>query len=88
MSMLYPKESTKAAIEVKARLSEKYKFTNFTPARQFLRIRIHPTENGTGISLGQKAFNTSILKRFIMQNTHDALTPIDPNPKLYLAEDG
>jgi hypothetical protein len=56
MSMLYPKESTKAAIEVKARLSEKYKFTKFTPARQFLRIRIHPTENGTGISLGQKAF--------------------------------
>jgi hypothetical protein len=52
----------KAAIQVKAKLSEKYKITNHGPARQFLGIEIHRDENGTGISLGQKSFITTILQ--------------------------
>jgi hypothetical protein len=91
ISMLYPEDATKAAIKVKARLLEKYKITNLGPARQFLVIEIHREEDGTGtgtaISLGQKAFITTILKRFNMQNAHGASTPMDPNAKLDLAED-
>jgi len=41
ISMLYTKDTTKAAIAVKARLSEKYNNTNLGPARQFLGIEIH-----------------------------------------------
>jgi len=54
ISMLYPIDVTKAGIEVKARLSEKYKITNLSPARQFLGIEIHFKQNGncTGISRG------------------------------------
>ena len=85
-SMLYPKHASKAAIEVKARLSEKYKITNVGPACQFLGTEIHREENGTGISLGQKVFITTILKRFNMQNAHDVSPPMDPNVKLDLAE--
>ena len=95
ISMLYPEDATKAAIEVKARLSEKYMITNLGPALQFLDIGIHREENctgtgtgtGTGISFGQKAFITMILKRFNMQNAHGASTPMYPNVKLDLAED-
>ena len=93
ISMLYPEEATKAAIEVKARLSEKYTITNLGPASQFLGIEIHSGENSTGIgtctaiSLGQKTFISTILKRFNMQNAHGASTPMDPNVKLDLAED-
>ena len=89
ISMLYPRDATKAAIEVKARLSEQYKITNLGEARQFLGIEIYCEENGTGtgISLGQKAFITMILKQFNMQNAHDVSTPMDPNVKLHLAED-
>jgi len=87
ISLLYPKDTTKAAIEVKARLSEKYKITNPGRVRQFLSVEIHCEDNGTGISLGRKAFLTSILKRFNMQNAHDVSTAMDPNVKLDLAED-
>jgi len=38
ISMMYPEDATKAAIEVKARLSEQYKITNLGPACQFLGI--------------------------------------------------
>jgi len=92
-SMLYPEAATKPVIEFKARLSEKYEITNFGPARQFLGIKIHREDNSTGtgtgtaISLGQKTFITTILKRFYMQNPHGALTPVDPNVQLDLAED-
>jgi len=79
--------ATKAVIEVKAKLSEKYKITNLGPARQFLGIEIHHDENGTGISLGQKAYITTILKRFHMQDAHAVATPMDPNVKLDLADD-
>jgi hypothetical protein len=62
--MFYPKDATKAAIKVKARLSEKYNFTNLSPACKFFGIEIHRKENGTGtgISLCQKTFITTILK--------------------------
>jgi hypothetical protein len=89
ISMLYPEDATKVAIEVKARRSEKYKIRNLGPACQFLGIGIHCEENctgtSTGISLGQKAFITMILKRFNMQNAHGASTLMDPNVKLDLA---
>jgi hypothetical protein len=35
ISMLYPKNDTKAAIEVKGRLSKKYKITNLSSAHRF-----------------------------------------------------
>ena len=77
ISMSYPEAATKAAIEVKVKLSEKYKITNLGPARQFLGIEIHC--DGTGISLGQKAYITTILRRFGMEHTHGVSTPMDPN---------
>jgi hypothetical protein len=94
-SMLYPEDTTKAAIEVKARVSEKYKITNPGPARQFLVFEIHHAENGTStgtstgtnISLAQNAFITMILKQFNMQNAHGASTSMDPNVKLGVADD-
>jgi hypothetical protein len=39
------------------------------------------------MSLGLKAFITTILKQFNMQNAHGASTPMDLNVKLVLAED-
>jgi hypothetical protein len=53
ISMSYLEAATKAAIEVKAKLSEKYKITNLGPARQLLDIDIHC--NGPGVSISQKA---------------------------------
>jgi hypothetical protein len=85
--MSYPEAATKAAIEVKAKLSEKYKILNLSPACHFLGIEIYRDEIGTGISLGQKAYITTILKRFGMEHSHSVLTPMDPNVKLDLAED-
>jgi len=87
ISMSYPEAATKAAIKVKAKLSEKYKITNLGPAHQFLGIEIYHNENGTRISLGQKAYITTILRRFGMEYSHGILTPIDLNIKLHLAED-
>jgi len=84
MSMSYPEAATKAAIEVKAKLSEKYKITNLGPARQFLGIEI--LHDDTGITLGQKAYVTTILKRFGIEHSHDVSTLMDPNIKLDLAE--
>jgi hypothetical protein len=85
ISMSYPEAAAKVAIEVKAKLSQKYKITNLGPARQFLGIEIH--RDGTGVSLSQKAYITTILRRFDMEHTHDISTPMDPNVKLDLAED-
>jgi hypothetical protein len=86
-SMMYARmeSASKAAIEVKAKLSEKSKITNLSPARQFLGIEIHRDDHG--ISLGQKAFITTILKRFHMQDAHVVTTPMDPNVILDLADD-
>jgi len=91
ISRLYLEDAIKAAIKVKARLLEKYKITNLGPAPQSLGIEMHREENVTGtdtaISLGQRAFITTILKRFNMQNAYGASTPMDPNVKLDLPED-
>jgi len=87
ISMSYLEAATKAAIEVKANLSEKYKITNFGPAWQFLGIEIYRHGIGTGISLGQKDSTTTILRRLGMEHTHGLSTPMDPNVKLDFAED-
>jgi len=87
ITMSYPEAAAKAAIEVKAKLLDKYKITNIGPARQFLGIEIHRNDIGTGISLGQKAYITTILRLFGMEHTHGVSTPMDPNIKLDLAED-
>jgi hypothetical protein len=83
--MSYPEASTKAAIEVKMKLLEKYKIMNLGPARQFLGIEIH--RDGTGVSLSQKAYITTILRRFDMEHSQGISTPMDPNVTLDLAED-
>jgi len=85
ISMSYPKAAAKAAIAVKAKLSEKYNITNLGPARQFLGIEIH--RDGTGVSLGQKTYITTILRRCGMEHTHGVSTPMDSNIKFDLAED-
>jgi hypothetical protein len=43
-------------------LSEKFRIMTLGPAKQFLGIVIHHDSNGTGISLGVKAFITMFLK--------------------------
>jgi len=60
--MSYPQAAVKAAMEVKAKLSEKYKIMNLGQTRQFLGIEIYHNKNGTRNSLGQKAYITTILK--------------------------
>jgi len=87
ISMSYPEAAAKAAIEVKEKLSEKYWITNLGPARQFLGIEIYRDKIGTRISLGQKAYITTILIRFGMEHSYGVSTPMDPNVKLDLAKD-
>jgi hypothetical protein len=87
ISMSYPEAATKAVIEVKAKLSEKYKITNLCPEYHFLGIKIYRDENGTGITLGQKASITTILRRFGMEHSHSASSLMSPNIQLDLAED-
>jgi hypothetical protein len=82
--MSYPEAATKAAIEVKGKLSEKYMITNLGLACQFLGIKIH--YEVTRISLSQKAFITMIIRRFGMEHIHGFSTPMDPNAKLDLAK--
>jgi hypothetical protein len=72
-------------IELKQRLSEKYRIMNISPARQFLGIEIHCDD--TRINLGQKAYIATILRRFGMVHTHGVSTPMDPNVKLDFAKD-
>jgi len=87
ISMSYPQATAKAAIQVKAKVSEKYMITSLGPACQFLAIHILRGEIGTRISLGMKAYISKILRRFSMEHTHGVSTPMDPNIKLDLAED-
>jgi hypothetical protein len=79
ISRSYPEAATKATIELKAKLSEKYKIMNLGLARQFLGIEIYLEANGTGISLGQKAYITMMLKGFCMEHSHGVTKPMDPN---------
>jgi len=85
ISMSYQEAATKAVIEVKVTLSEKYKITNLGLARQFLSIKIHSDD--CGISLSQKAYITTILRLFAIENTHGVSTPMDQIVKLDLADD-
>ena len=85
ISMSYPDAATKAAIEVKAKLPEKYKIMNLGPAHQGLGVEIHC--NSTGVSLSQKAYFTMVLRRFNMEHTHGMSTPMHTNARLDLAED-
>jgi len=87
ISMSDPEAATNAAIKVKAKLSETYKITNLSPACQLLGIESYHNENGTKISLSQKAYITTILKQFGMEHSHGVSTPMAPNIKLDLAED-
>jgi hypothetical protein len=88
ISLLYMEHATKAAIDVKPSLSVQYKLRNLGSSRQFLGITIHLEEivTGTGISHGQMAFVTNILKRFNMQNADSVSTPMNPNVKNDLTE--
>jgi len=83
--MSYLETATIAAIKVKAIILEKYKITNFGPVGEFLGIEIH--HNGTGISLGQKANITRILRQFGMEHTQSVSPHMHPNVELDLAED-
>jgi len=83
--MSYLEAATNAAIEVTAKLSEKYKIMNLGPERQFLGIKIH--RDGTGVSLGPEGYITIILRRSGIEHTHGVSTPMDPNVKLDLAQD-
>ena len=85
ISMSYLEAAAKAATEVKAKLSEKYKITNLRPARQFFGFEIR--HDDPGISRGQKAYIASVLRRFGMEHTHGVSTPMDRNVKLDFAED-
>jgi hypothetical protein len=84
---MYHEDGTNAVVGVKAMLSDKYKITNLGPTRQFLSMDIHHDENAIGISLGQKAFITTILKQLNIQNAHTASTVMDLNVKLDFTED-
>jgi len=84
ISMFYPEATAKAAIEVTAKLSEKYKIKNLGPAQQYLGIKIHC--NGIGVSMEPKAYITTILRQYGMAQTQDVSTPMDSNVKLDLAE--
>jgi len=83
--MSYPEAATKATIEVKVKLSEKYNITNLGPASQSLGIEIHC--DGTGISLRHKAYITTILRGFGMNHTDGVSTPMHPNVQLNLAKE-
>jgi hypothetical protein len=75
ISMSYLEAAAKAEIEVKAKLSQQYKIMNLGPARQLLVIEIH--RDGPGVSLSQKAYITTIVRRFDMEHTHSISTPMD-----------
>ena len=78
MSIAYPGTAATIAKETKRRLAEKYKVTNLGTAKQFLGIEISSETSGKQaqkeISLCQKAYITSVLKRFGMGNSHGAAT--------------
>jgi len=85
--MSHPEIARKAAIDVKAKLPEKYMITNLGPARQFIFIEIYSEDNRTGISLGEKAYITTILELLGMDHSHGVSTAMDPYIKLHLAKD-
>ena len=91
ISMAYPSNAAAVVKNIKAKLADKCRITNLGAARQFLGIEIASgiaeDTNRRTISLGQRAFIDSILKRFLMENSHGAATPMGVNVKLDLAKD-
>jgi len=84
ISMSNLEATAKAAVQVKAKLSEKYKITNLGPACRFLGMKIH--RDSTGVGLQQIFYIIISPRRFSMEHTHDVSTPKDPNVELDLAE--
>ena len=87
ISMVYLKDATYAAINVSDRLLATCMITNCGQECQFLIIQIHREENGTFISLGQKAFIIAILIRIHMHNPHNISTPMDRHVNLDRAKE-
>jgi len=85
MLLAYAPTAAKEVEGIKKALAATYKITNLGTARQFLGIEIHYESDG--ISLGQRVFIDSILKRFHMKTAHGAATPLDDKVKLDLAEE-
>ena len=85
ISLAYPRAVAVAAAAIKAKLAAKYKITNLGTAKQFLGIQI--TNDDDGIALGQKAFISTILKRFGMEEANGAATPMNTSVRLDLAEE-
>jgi hypothetical protein len=85
MLLAYAPSAAKEAEEIKMALAATYKITNLGTARQFLGIEIHYENDG--ISLGQRVFIDTVLKRFHMEAAHGAATPLDDKVKLDLAEE-
>ena len=81
---MYLEAATNAAIDVKAKLSDKYMITTLGPARELLAIEIH--NDGSRISLSQNANITTILTQFTMENTPGVSTFMNSNVKLDLAD--
>ena len=65
---------------IKQRLLGEYKMTDLGRARRFLGVEISQTNSG--ISLCQQEYVQKILRRFRMENSYDALCPMDPNVRL------
>ena len=84
ISLAYPGTVAAAAADIKAKLAVKYKITNLGTMQQFLGIQIFHS-NRTSIALGQRAFISTILKRFGMEGANGVATPMDTNVKLDLA---
>jgi hypothetical protein len=87
IAITYPEAATEPSIQVQAKLSRKYYIMNLCQLHQFLAIKIDWNDIGTGIGLGQKAYITTILRRFSVEHCHTVSTPLDPKVKSYLAED-
>ena len=90
ISLEYPRTVVAAATAIKAKLGAKYRITNLGAAQQFLGIQIsHGSDGGHGasIALGQKAFISTILKRFGMEEANGAATPMNTSVRLDLAEE-
>jgi hypothetical protein len=81
----YPEAASNAAIDVSAKLWQKYQISNLGLVHQFLSIQIRC--DGTAVSVSQKAYITTILKQFDMEHTHGLSMPMDPDVKFNLADD-
>jgi hypothetical protein len=86
MLLAYTPTAAKEAEEIKQALAAIYKSTNLGTAPQFLGIEMHYETYGS-ISPGQRLFIYSALKRFHMEASHGATTPLDDKVTLDLAEE-